>query len=84
MHVNNLKSKLNTASKDVFQQQSVKKDYRENTVVQISAFIAEHNLPFTLANPLLSLIQSSAPTDSSEKTAVSQVHLLIKCYNKMH
>jgi len=68
VHLNNLKSKLNTASiKDVFQQQSIKKDYRENTVVQISAFIAEHNLPFTLANPLLSLTQSSAPTLSSEK-----------------
>ena len=83
VHLKNLKSKLNTASiKDVFQQQSIKKDYRENTVVQISAFIAEHNLPFALANPLLSLIQSSAPTDLSEKTVLSQIHLnATKCTN---
>ena len=51
-------------------------------MVQISAFTAEHNLPFTLANPLLSLIQSSVPTDSSEKTALSQIHLnATKCTN---
>jgi len=83
VHLNNLKSKLNTAStKDVFQQQSIKKDYREKTVVQFSAFIVEHNLPFALVNPLLSLIQSSAPTYSSEKTALSQIYLnTTKCTN---
>lgn len=46
--------------------------------------IAEHKLPFTLANPLINLIKARAPKTSAEKTALNSIRMSdTKCSNVM-
>ncbi|CAK8682303.1 unnamed protein product [Clavelina lepadiformis] len=83
LHIRNVNSKKAVpAIADAFAKHLTQNIYKESTEVQIAAFIAEHNLPFTLANPLLSLMQSIVPTNPAEKGALSRVNLnATKCTN---
>ena len=68
--------------KEAFQKQSQRNIYKEASEVQIAAFLAEHNLPFTLARPLVHLIQSRAPKNSGEQAALQQLKMSdTKCSN---
>lgn len=82
-HIKNMKSKAaNMCVKDVFQKQALKSVYKESTEVQVAAFLAEYNLPFTLANPLVHLIKSRAPKNSGEQAALQQLKMSdTKCSN---
>lgn len=56
-----------------FEKESHQSLYKENTEIQVAALIAEHNLPFSLASPLIHLIQSRAPTSTAEKAILTQL-----------
>ena len=82
-HVNSAKAKEACKSvKTAFQHQTDQGLYKENTEVQVAAFIAEHNLPFTLSAPLLDLIKSRAPRTSADSATLAQIKLSdTKCVN---
>lgn len=69
-YVKNMKIKQNfPAVKGAVEKQCQRTFYKETTEIQIAVFIAECNLPFTLAHPLVRLIQALSPTNSLEKIA---------------
>lgn len=82
-HTKNMKIEAeNMTVKEVFQKQTQQNIYKEASEVQVAAFLAEHNLPFTLASPLVSLIQSPAPKNSREQAALQQLKVSdTKCSN---
>ena len=66
----------------VFQKQAQENIYKEATEAQVAASLAEHNLPFTLASPLMHLTQSRAPKNSGEQAALRELKVSdTKCSN---
>ena len=56
--------------------------YKETTTTQIAAFIAEHNLPVSLSDSLLSLIKARCPKDSKECVGLQEIQMgATKCTN---
>jgi len=75
-HVSLMKSRKGVSSvKALFEQEAQRHCYKETTELQLASFIAEHNLPFTLAKPLLSLVQSTAPQELSQRNSLKHISL---------
>ncbi len=56
--------------------------FSTTTEARVCAFLAEHNLPFTIVNPLMSLLKSTIPTNPREVDVLKGIHLsATKCTN---
>ena len=56
--------------------------YKETTVTQVVAFIAEHILPFSLSSHLLSLLQARGQKDAKEMASLQDIRMAAtKCTN---
>ena len=65
---------------DLFQ--SDNRNYSLLTESRISAFVAEHNLPFSISQPLVDLIKATSPTNAMEGQKLKQLTMsAIKCTN---
>lgn len=82
-HIQKMKTcKLQRAVSHCFTAQSSTIDYEMLTEARVCGFIAENNLPFSLANSVIDLVKALCPSNSAEKDSLQKMSMSrTKCVN---